>query len=84
MAETVPSRNAKGCETASMAKLKPMYLYRLRLIVSAPRFYAPGAVNAYLERRGLIARTGRVEADERIEFAITGAGREALAAADRV
>ena len=62
-----------------MRKLKPMYLYRLRLLAAAPRFYAPSALNAYLERRGLIARTGRTHADERsVEFAITDIGREAL------
>lgn len=64
-------------------KLKPMYLYRLRLLSGAPRYYASGAVNAYLERRGLIERTGRVHSSEPcIEYAITTSGREALAAQD--
>lgn len=64
---------------ATTRKLKPMYLYRLRLLAAAPRFYAPSALNAYLERRGLIARTGRTHPDETsVEYAITGAGREAL------
>ncbi len=63
-------------------KLKPMYLYRLRILSAAPRLYAPTSINRYLERRGLIARTGRIGAlPAQIEFAITDAGRAALAAA---
>ena len=42
-----------------MGKLKPVYLYRLRLLYAAPRYYAPQSINHYLEKRGLIRRTGR-------------------------
>lgn len=60
-----------------MGELKPLYLYRLHLLTGASRFYAPdNNIVRYLERRGLIQRTGRKHAAQlREEFEITDAGR---------
>ncbi len=65
-----------------MGKLKPVYLYRLRLLYAAPRYYAPQSINHYLEKRGLIRRTGRaLPARRHEEYEITEAGRTAFDAA---
>lgn len=62
-----------------MGKLKPMYLYRLHLLTGGARYYAPDDnVLRYLERRGLIRRTGRTDVvQSRDEYEITEAGRTA-------
>ncbi|AWN43660.1 hypothetical protein U8607_11290 [Methylobacterium durans] len=63
-----------------MRKIKPVYLYRLRLLQDGPRFYAPQNTNRYLEKRGLIQPTGRMHANGwHQEYRITDAGRRALA-----
>ncbi|MDR7035829.1 MULTISPECIES: hypothetical protein [Methylobacterium] len=62
-----------------MDKIKPTYLYRLRLLEAGARFYAPQNTNRYLEKRGLIRRTGRLHHDGRsFEYEITDSGRDAL------
>ena len=67
-----------------MSKLKPLYLYQLRRLLLGPRLYASQQAIAYLEKRGLVRRTGRDDLEQRkIEYAITEAGRAALEAALR-
>lgn len=64
-----------------MTKLKPLYLYRLRILEAEPRCYAPSATNFHLERRGLIRQTGRCLPPKGYpEYEITDAGRKALRA----
>ncbi len=63
-----------------MTKLKPLYQYRLRILAAGPRFYRPIAVNRYLEKRGLIRRTGRLLPPLGLpEYEITVAGLMVLA-----
>ncbi|GAA0257142.1 hypothetical protein LNAOJCKE_5699 [Methylorubrum aminovorans] len=65
-----------------MTKLKPLYMYRLRILGAEPRCYAPSATNSYLERRNLIQQTGRrLPSHGYPEYEITDAGRRALRAA---
>lgn len=67
-----------------MTKLKPAYLYQLRLVSYGPRFYARRHAIRYLEKLGYLQPTGRERAEERtLEYAITEAGRQALAAASQ-
>ncbi|WP_232631098.1 hypothetical protein [Methylobacterium sp. Leaf118] len=65
-----------------MMKLKPAYLYQLRLVSYGPRFYARRHAIRYLEKLGYLQPTGRERAEDRtLEYAITEAGQQALAAA---
>lgn len=64
----------------TMERIPAVYLYRLRMIAELPRFYKLSVANNWLAKRGLIERTGRHdEAGARAEYAITPAGRAALA-----
>jgi hypothetical protein len=63
-------------------RIPPIYLYRLRTIAEVPRFYKPSLTTKWLEKRGLIEATGQQDAaGAQAEFAITEAGRQALARA---
>lgn len=62
-----------------MSNLKAQHHYTLRNLSSGPRYYKPHHLLNYLERRNLIARTGRVDAESgKAEYQITDAGRLAL------
>ena len=64
-----------------MPKLSPQYLYRLRLLLPGPRFYRIHQIMDYLERHGLVERTGGLHPDRRYaEYVITAAGRRELEA----
>lgn len=67
-----------------MMKLKPAYLYQLRLVSHGPRFYVKRHTLRYLEKLDYVTLTGRQRPEDRaVEYAITELGRQALEAAAR-
>ena len=63
----------------TMSRLAPLYLYRLRMLAGGARLYKSEAVMKRLEKDRLVEPTGREDPDgQRIEYAITEAGRDAL------
>jgi hypothetical protein len=57
----------------------PSDRYRLRLLAERSRFYTKSVGLSSLIWRGYIAQTGRTDDEGRVEWAITDAGRAALA-----